>query len=303
MTFWLLVGFLLLALAVTAYALLESQRVQHRHVEVCLDTLPEGFDGYTILYLTDPHFQRVDPRKTRVLANLSAPPPDLCVVTGDLIEKDEAILTCQKALAALQARDGVFYVLGNHDYFQYSLLDAFRDRPSTDRPNDVERLIRVLDRAGLRLLRNQSVPLRRGGATVWLAGVDDPVTGRDDLGKTLSGVPPGAFSILLSHSPDVLHGAALPGEHLVLAGHTHGGQILLPFWGPMKNHSKLKPGFVSGKLTLPQATLLVSNGLGVNHNFPFRFRCRPEVLTVRLRKRSRAAVGDEGSVPNIHGFV
>jgi uncharacterized protein len=282
---WLVIALLLTTLAALTCARLESRKVRHRRVELFFDTLPEAFDGYTILYLSDPHFGKHDERKARVLANLAAEPVDLCVITGDLIERDEGVFCCQDALRTLKARDGVFYVLGNHDYFQYSLRDAFHDINLTNRRNDVDRLIRVLEHTGLRLLRNENVPLRRQGAALWLAGVDDPVTRRDDVTRTFAGMPREAFAILLAHTPDVLNGFSRPGEHLVLAGHTHGGQILLPLWGPLKNHSKLKPGFVSGRLDLGNRVLLVSNGLGVNRNFPYRFRCRAEVLTVCLRKR------------------
>jgi len=95
MSIWLPGGLLALLLALGCYAWVEARSVRHRRVELFFDTLPEDFEGYSVLYISDPHFQRRDGRKARLLARVSAEIPDLCVITGDLIERDEAIHACQ----------------------------------------------------------------------------------------------------------------------------------------------------------------------------------------------------------------
>lgn len=262
----------------------EPGRVMHRTLDLYFESLPPAFDGYRILHLSDLHFRWRDRQKTRYLLGLGRHEHDLCVITGDLIETDHAVKACCEAVAGLRARDGVFAVLGNHDYYRYSFFDMFHFRDVTHRLNDVDRLTEALGRAGVRVMRNEHTVLRRGEDALWLAAVDDPVTLRDDLDRTFRGVPADAFVLLLAHSPDILKTYRKDAEHLVLAGHTHGGQISLPLYGPLFNHSSLEPGFVSGRMEVRGGTLLVTNGLGVNRFFPFRFRCRPEVHTLRLHR-------------------
>ncbi len=294
--FWIFGIGLLLAFPLCLILMTRARKVTVQEIDLSFETLPEAFDGYTILYLSDLHFNKREEKKTRLLASLASEPFDLCVVTGDMIEDDSAIHTCGQALNPLSAADGNFGVLGNHDYHNYSILDFLLNRHVTRRSNDTEGLVRVLHRTGFRVLRNESVEIRRDGASIWLAGADDAVTCRHDMEKSLTKVPQGAFTILLSHSPDVLKGLVLPGEHLTFAGHTHGGQVRLPVFGPIRNHSKLERGFISGQLRLERGTLVVSNGLGMNRFFPVRFRCRPEVHKVRLRRKAHDLPGP-GKIP------
>jgi len=284
MTTWALGILAFSGLALAGGAFLQTRRVRHERVDLHFENLPAAFDGYTVLHLSDLHFGPANRHKTVRLQALNTLPPDLCVVTGDLIETDAAIVPCVEALGGLQGRDGTFCVLGNHDYYRYSLRDAFSKKDVTDKPNNTELLVRGLRQNGVRVLRNQAVEIRRNGQSIWLAGVDDPVTGKDDASAARRSIPPDAFTILLAHTPDVLKGLSCGSETLVLSGHTHGGQVVLPILGPILNHSKLQPGFVSGTMRQGNTLLVVSNGLGVNRFFPFRFRCRPEVLTLRLRR-------------------
>jgi len=284
MTLWAFSIVWVVALAAGWLSLRESGKILHHRVDLFLETLPPRFDGYTVRVLSDLHFGRRNGKKERILAALNAAPADLCVITGDLIENDDSIVPCIEAVRNLRARDGTFCVLGNHDYFRYSTWDSVRGKEITDKPNNAALLARGLEKNGVRLLRNENAEIRRNGESLWLAGVDDPVTGREDLSRAFSGIPPDAFRILLSHSPDILKQPSFSREGLVLSGHTHGGQIVLPFWGPILNHSTLRRGFVSGMMKLGTVHLLVSNGVGVNRLFPFRFRCRPEIHTLRLRR-------------------
>jgi predicted MPP superfamily phosphohydrolase len=284
MILWAFSIVLLFGLAFAGFAFLQTRQLTHYRIDLFFKTLPAAFDGYTVLHLSDLHFGPRDRRKARRLAALNTPPADLCVITGDLIETDEAIAPCVEAVRDLLSREGTFCVLGNHDYYRYSAWDAYRRKDITDKPNNTELFIRGLVRNGVGVLHNQSREIRRNGESIWLAGVDDPVTLRDDVYTAVSAIPEGAFRILLSHTPDVLKSLPSSGEGLVLSGHTHGGQVVLPLLGPILNHSSLKPGFVSGMIRRENTLLLVSNGFGVNRFFPFRFRCKPEAHTIHLRK-------------------
>ena len=282
---WLFLAFLLIAVSLICFSFLEARNVRIHRIDLFFNTLPAAFDGYRILHLSDLHINKQNKRTKRLLASLTAEPADLCVITGDLIEDDKAIHICQDMLKTIRPPHGVFVVLGNHDYFRYSMWDMIQKRNITTRTNDTQGLVRILNRTGFRVLRNESIEIGRNGDSVWLVGLDDPVTNRHNVKKALAPVPSEAFTILLTHTPDVIRETNFPGEHLILAGHTHGGQVLLPLWGPIMNHSSLKPGFVSGGMKLDNGFLLVSNGQGVNTLFPFRFRCRPEICTVRLRRK------------------
>ena len=295
MTTWALGILAFSGLALAGGAFLQTRRVRHERVDLHFDNLPAAFDGYTVLHLSDLHLGPVNRAKAIRLLAFNTPPADLCVVTGDLIETDAAIAPCVEALGRLRSRDGVVCVLGNHDHYRYTLWDALTKRDTTDHPNRTELLIRGLARNGVRVLRNESVEIRRNGQSIWLAGVDDPVTHKQDLSAARRSIPPGAFRILLSHTPDVLRDPSCSDESLVLSGHTHGGQVVLPLLGPILNHSKLMPGFVSGTIRQGKTLLVVSNGLGVNRFFPFRFRCRPEVHTLRLCLQGPVAGFPQGS--------
>ncbi len=284
MFFWALSIVLFFGFAFAGFAFLQTQQVRHHRLDLFFEALPHAFDGMTVLFLSDLHFGTGDRRKVRRLAALNTPPADLCVITGDLIEMDDGIASCVEAVRDLHSREGTYCVLGNHDYYRYSALDTFMRKDITEKPNNAELLVQGLRRNGVRILHNRSTEIRRNGESIWLAGVDDPVTRREDVSRALSGVPEGAFHILLSHTPDVLKDLPASGEGLVLSGHTHGGQVVLPILGPILNHSTLKPGFISGMVRQGNTLLLVTNGLGVNRFFPFRFRCRAEVHTLRLRK-------------------
>jgi predicted MPP superfamily phosphohydrolase len=288
MILWILGILFLIGMGLAGFSYRETGRVRHHRTDLFFEDLPAAFDGYTVLHLSDLHFLARDRKKKKRLAILNAEPVDLCVLTGDLIETDASITACVDALGRLRTADGTFCVLGNHDYFRYSFWDTLQKKDITDKPNRVEVLVRALQRNGAQTLRNESVEIRRNGGSIWLAGVDDPVTLHDDLSRTFDRIPADAFRIVLSHTPDLLKKLSLSNEGLVLAGHTHGGQIRIPFWGPLLNHSTLEPGFVSGKMKHGKALLLVTNGIGVNRMLPFRFLCRPQAHTIRLRKKGAA---------------
>ena len=190
------------------------RRARVRRVEVHISGLPPPLDGYSIAQLTDLHIGSFDPashgRRWAGMAN--ALEPDLTVVTGDLVTSGvEFYDDAADVLGTLRARDGVLVSMGNHDQW------------------DAERFVAAIRARGPRVLLNEWCAVVRDGATLVVAGLDDRYSGRDDLDAALSGRPAGAPTLLLSHYPDFFERAAAAGVELTLSGHTHGGQIGLPF--------------------------------------------------------------------------
>jgi predicted MPP superfamily phosphohydrolase len=162
-------------------------------------------------------------------------------------------------------------VLGNHDYWS-----AGREPIA----NDVVRLENALAETGVTVLRNSAVLACDG--RIYVAGVDDPVTDLDDAGAALANVPPDAACILLAHSPDILRRLAGHRPTLVLAGHTHGGQVRLPVLGPVFNVTSLPRRLSMGYHVHEGVPLFVSRGVGYS-GLDLRFRCRPQVALLQLR--------------------
>lgn len=263
-------GFLVLVVLALGYAYaVEPYWVEYREVEVGMKDLPAAWEGLRVALLSDLHlgFSASSGWIAGVLGEVASRTPDLVVVTGDFFSgQSTGVPAGSERLASLQAPSGVFGVLGNHDYFA-----------------DTEALLGVLDGTSLRLLRNQAVALERGGARLWVAGVDDLSTGHDDLDAALRAIPEGEATILLSHSPDLVEEASDRGVSLMVSGHTHGGQVCLPGLGPLFCFSRFYRRYAAGRFQVGPTALYVNRGLG-KALLPFRFLCRPEVTFLTLRR-------------------
>ncbi|MBL8682747.1 MAG: metallophosphoesterase [Myxococcales bacterium] len=238
-----------------------------REIEVRLPKLPRALDGYTIVQLTDLHvgvFAGPDDFRP-MLDRTRALRPDAIVLTGDLVDRHPRhVPDALRMFASLSARDGVFAVLGNHDYY-----------------TDYRAVLRALERANVRALVNEHTIIRPedGGGFV-LAGVDDVwaprvAPGRAmDLRRALVGAPREAARVLLAHNPKVFS-TAHNAVDLQLSGHTHGGQI-----NPASLAS-LALEYVSGTYRSAHGTLFVSNGFGYT-GAPVRLAAPPEIAKIVL---------------------
>lgn len=233
--------------------------------EVPLEGLPAAFDGYRILQLTDLHADLYPDFPAAVLRALDRLEYDLAVVTGDFRtstfgDATGATNASLQILAGLQAP--AYAVLGNHDF-----LDK----------------LPPLEAAGIRTLLNENVPIERDGQRLYLVGIDDPNFYKThDFDRALKGVPEDACKVLLSHSPEVHAEADARGFGLLLAGHTHGGQICLP-GGIVVMHDGSSPRKVlSGAWRSGALQGYTSRGTGAT-GLPARLNCPPEVTLHTLK--------------------
>lgn len=264
-----LIAALLAAAIGTALSLHQRPRIRRRDVEI--EGLPEAFDGYRIVQISDLHCGPFASgrRVARWVEAANRLEPDLLAVTGDLIASGSAFIdVVARALGGLRARDGTFAAMGNHDYF-----------------GDGEAMVSALEGAGLTVLRNRGVELRRQASAIYLAGVDDTWTRRHDLARALEARPAGMPAVLLAHDPVLFPEAAERGVDLVLSGHTHGGQVAVPLLARKLNLARLITRFTNGVYTSGSSTLYVNRGLGTTGP-PVRLAVAPEIAVLTLRRAS-----------------
>jgi uncharacterized protein len=237
--------------------------------DIWLRRLSPAHEGLRIVHLTDIHHSLFTPLEfvERAVHLANELDPDLVALTGDYVTLSPAyIWPMARALGKLRARYGVYAVLGNHD-FQVD-------------PDEITRALRA---QRVRVLRNAHHRVREHGAALWIVGVDDLWWRADDWSAALHTVPHRDPKILLCHNPLGIHRAVAHGVDLVLAGHTHGGQVRLPVVGSLRGKSKLGERFVEGWNRLDGTQIYVNRGIG-KVLIPLRFNCPPEIACLRLRR-------------------
>ncbi|TDO39834.1 metallophosphoesterase [Paractinoplanes brasiliensis] len=284
--------------ATLAYAsLIERNLFTLRRFDV--PVLEPDAEPLRILHLSDLHMMPDQRRKQAWVAALSGCDPDLVVVTGDNLADKEAVPGVLRALDPLLSVPGAF-VFGSNDYRGPRLKNPFSYlvRPSSEydedelkRPNlPTEELRAAMVDAGWADLNNARTVLKAGGRSIELAGVDDPHINRDDYAAVAGPISPGADVHLgVTHTPAsrVLNAMANDGFDLLLAGHTHGGQVCVPFYGALTTNCDLPKAMAKGLHRWPgsDAWLHVSAGLGTHPTAPVRFSCRPEASILTLIPR------------------
>ena len=237
-----------------------------RH-EVIVDDLPDAADGYRIAFLTDTHvapFMRRDFYR-EIVKQVQRFDPHLVLLGGDFVSwKRHIPLIAEVLLVDLRAKDGVFAVLGNHDYWA-----------------GAEEVIAAMSASGVRFLINESVKF-----PVPVVGIDEMYRGEPDIERAFAGVDSSGPCIALTHHPDIID--LLDGRRidLLLCGHTHGGQIRFPFFGAVVVPSRHEAQYAAGFHRLGNVLMYVSRGIGAIP--PLRILCRPEVATFILRRGHRS---------------
>jgi predicted MPP superfamily phosphohydrolase len=255
------------------------RRFELPELELPLRAAAPGLDGVRIAFITDVHAGSfLDTSDLlRIFARVRDAAPDLVLFGGDLINtREREILLYKEPLALLRPRLGMYAVPGNHDHFfgpDIGLWTAF------------------LEDQGVQVLQNRGLRLHTGGASFWLAGVDDLTEGDPDLPAALRGRRDGEPVVLLSHHPDFFFEAAAVDVDLQLSGHTHGGQIRIAGWAPI-HHSRF--GYERGWFVENGCRLYVSRGVGVTV-VPLRIDAPPEIPIVVLRSRVAAPAPAAGT--------
>ncbi len=259
--------------AVLAYGtFVERLNFQVREVDLPIPDLPPDLEGLRILQLSDIHrgaflsgadLERVVDAARELRSHLA-------VITGDLISsRGDPLDSCIRELSRIHADAGVFGCMGNHEHY-------------ADAADYTEA---AAARVGIHFLRSRAQPLRFGSARLNLAGVDHQPTW--DKPKYLRGaetlVEPGAVNVLLSHNPDVFPVAARQGYNLLLAGHTHGGQVSIEIFDRSINPARFITPYVYGVYRADRSTAYVTRGIG-SIGLPARIGAPPEISALRLRK-------------------
>ncbi len=263
---------LAVALACAALVLDGRCRLTTTRYALISPRLPEQFDGFTIVQLSDIHGAQFGKGNTRLLEQVRRETPDIIAVTGDLADEFTDMEVIDALLGALTEIAPVYYVSGNHEWSS-SLLPELEE---------------FFEKHGVKYLRNECVVLERGGESIVLTGVEDPNGWRDmsepdEIIDLVRGNHGDAFTVLLGHRnywaekyPD------LPVD-VILCGHAHGGIIRLPVLGGVLGTGRvLFPDYVDGVHEVGQYKLVISRGLGQSPVAPRIFNT-PEIVSVTLR--------------------
>jgi predicted MPP superfamily phosphohydrolase len=265
------------------------ERRRYRLVRRRLDILPADAPGpITVLHLSDLHFVRHDPGKAAFLAGL--PSADVTVVTGDFLAEPEAVETTVAAVRAARGRLASWFVLGSNDYYAPKPLNYFAYFRGARRPRHAQRgrpddLIAQLVADGWQDLTNVRRDVELNGSRIELLGLDDAHIARHDL-RVAPRQAPDRFGFAVMHSPDSAPETAALGYDLMVAGHTHGGQVCLPITGALVTNCSLPARLVSGLVRMGGSVMNISPGLGTSKYAPFRFFCRPEATMLELYPRT-----------------
>jgi len=256
---------------------IEPQLLTINKHTIAHQNIPSGFNGFKILQFSDTHigFQYNLDQLKELVNKINKLEPDVIFFTGDLMDTPNQfneIDSLSPILKNLKAPFGLFAIYGNHDHGGYG-SDLYR---------------KVMKDAGFILLQNDVSPITLlNNELIYIAGIDDAMLGRPDIQSTIADLPKEAYTILLSHEPDLADQvASYKNVHLQLSGHSHGGQIQLPFFGALIKPpfaEKYYEGFYTIGAESNPLTLYVNRGLGTTR-LPFRFLSPPEITLFTLEK-------------------
>ena len=268
---------LVIALAMAALIYDSNTRIVTSEYELHYPNLPQPFDGFRIVVLSDIHAAQFGKDNERLITMVAEARPDIIAITGDFIDSygrtptQEQLVIAEMLVIGLTPVAPIYYVTGNHEW------DSGEIRP----------LLAMLEARGVHVLRNEHVLLEAGGETIVLAGTDDPngpagMIRPDELVRRISSSENVGFLIMLEHRNNNLGLYSGLGVDLVLCGHGHGGIIRLPFTdgliGPLRDWF---PTFTSGVYTMGETNMVVSRGLGNHLGFP-RFLNNPHIAVAIL---------------------
>lgn len=245
----------------------EPSWIEVRSVSMPLPHLAQAFSGYRVVQLSDIHADRwmTADRIAKIVGQVNQLKPDLVVLTGDFVTHSaEEFSPNLAALSQLNPVDKTLAVMGNHDAWTNSTV-----------------VQSALEAAGVQVLNNQVTALQRKSAQLFIAGVDDVWAKRDRLDQVLAALPSEGAAILLAHEPDFAEQSAATGRFdLELSGHSHGGQVKLPFVKRIVPHLANK--YPIGQYKVGNMIQYTNRGVGMS-GLPLRFNCRPEITVFTLK--------------------
>lgn len=237
------------------------------------ERLPEAFDGFRIVQVSDLHDATFGEGQQRLVKKIREAKPDVIFITGDLIDSRRYHL--QNSLDAVEQFvefADVYYVMGNHEVAV----------------NKVDEIYIALESLGVHILSNQSLEIKRGGERLTIIGIEDPLMGKEVeemLDQAMTSTDEGTYKILLSHRPEKFETYVENQVDLVFTGHAHGGQIRLPFIGGLVAPGQgWLPTYTGGMYEAGRTKMFVSRGLG-NSLVPQRLFNLPELIVVELKAR------------------
>lgn len=245
----------------------ERYLIQENHYRVNVKNLPEEFTGFRIVQLTDLHYGFLVPKVLieYVVNRANSIEKDIIVCTGDYVHKRRKIQeidTVWPILKKLKAPLGVYSVLGNHDHWV-----------------DSKHSLYWLEKSG-QSVRHKVVPIKKNGKRIWIGGSGDLWEDELKIDETFSGVNSNDFKLLLAHNPDTADRDYKTKIDLVVSGHTHGGQINIPLYGPPFLPVRNKR-YTNGLIRTARTSVFISRGIGWAL-LPVRFNCAPEIAVLHL---------------------
>lgn len=234
-----------------------------------LPGLPAAFSGMVIAHLSDLHFSYfITPaRISEIVEKVNNAAPDMVIITGDFIDKktDLALLPMYtQLLNKMKGPLGKYAVLGNHDHRRGAYTAS-----------------KLLESSGFKNMSNRSTSLKIGDDLIRICGVDSIKEGKDDLGKMMDDLPEDGLAILLVHEPDFADTSGATGRFaLQLSGHSHGGQVYVPLYGPLVT-PRFGKKYPRGRYVVNGMQLYTNRGIGMVQPY-VRFNCRPEIALIKL---------------------
>jgi predicted MPP superfamily phosphohydrolase len=275
------------------YGLVEAQTFKVRELDLAL--LPAGSESIRVLHISDLHITPAQTRKINWVKSLAKLEPDFVVGTGDFLAHQLAVPAVVEAMNELLDIPGA-YVLGSNDYFAplfknpltYFKIDREIRAEGTALPTSD--LVDELNDAGWLDLNNKQSTAVINGVKIHFRGTDDPHINKDNYAAVAGAFDSDAFAFGVTHAPykRVLQSFEADKADLVLAGHTHGGQICIPFYGALVTNCDLPQGQAKGFSTFGESEmpLHVSAGVGTSPYAPIRIACRPEATLITLSAKA-----------------
>lgn len=253
--------------------LIEPYQLIIKTVSVNVDGIHKNFDKIKIIHITDLHIKKIGYLERKLIDKINQLMPDILFVTGDFIKNNDGIKHCAEVFRNINAKYGIYGVLGNNDYRKFFIFSL-----------DTDELKKSLTSSGVKLLFNESHTINIDGVNISIFGVEDSIYGTPDISRVADNVSNEHLNILLSHSPSIIKNLDGFRPDLIITGHTHGGQVRFPFieylWTPLPINSPRK--YSRGLFKTNGTNIYVNQGIGTSL-FPMRFLCPPEISVIKLR--------------------